>query len=243
MHKVIFALLFFALTGCEIFKAADVQIQKMNPNVNYERDMVVCVNGFCKAGSVTMPLLDTNEIRVYGQGPLDIFVTTTCGGRFKQQNAGNVKTIQKSFWSKKEVTKSNEAVFTILKSDFHQLGKICPLYLSGIANNGRHSDAFVNWQTDDFKLSGQLVCQMEKRAFEGVEACDTGAQSLTKISFDEEVKVRPEPGCDFGVPGTKTGREFTWQVKSGECHYAFIGSESDVKGVYTTYGADEITVR
>ncbi len=238
-----FMLLALLLTGCKMFEQADVQIQKMDPNVNYIRDMFVCVNGFCKQGSLTMPLLEVNELRVIGQGPLDMFVTTACGGKFPQQNAGNVKTTQKTFWSKKEVTKSNEAVFTIKKNDFHELGKICPLYFSGIANNGRNSDAYVNWQTDDFKLSGQMICQMEKRNFEGVEVCDTGSQSLTKVSFDEEVMVKPDVGCDFEPLGTKTGREFTWQVKSGECNYAFEGSQSKIRGVYTTYGFDEIIVR
>lgn len=190
-----------------------------------------------------MPMLDVNEIHVYAKGDLNTFVTTACGGKFKQQDAWNVKAKIKSFWSTKEVVKKNEAIFTITKTDFHTLGKICPLYLSGIANSGRNSEAFINWQTDDFKLSGSMVCQMSGRAFEGVEACDTGAQSLTRIAFDEEVIVKPEPQCDFAPLGVKTGRAFEWQVKSGECHYAFLGAKSNIRGVYSTYGFDEITVR
>lgn len=229
--------IFFA--GCKMFEQADVQLQKMDPHVNYERDMIVCVNGVCKEGSITMPLLDKNEIHVYARGDLNTFLTTACGGKFKQKDAGNVKVKTKSFWGTKEITKKNEAIFTIEKSDFHETG-ICPLYLSGIANSGRNSDAFINWQTDQYKLSGYMVCQMQKRAFEGVEACDTGAESLTKVVFDEDVILKPDPGCEIGK---NEGSVFEWQVKSGECHFAFLGKKSNVRGVYTTYGFDEITVR
>ncbi len=241
-----FILLALLLTGCKMFEQGDFQGHKMDPDVNYFRDMIICANGFCKTGSLTMPLLDVNEIRVISPGPLDLFLTTACGGKFPQQNAGNVKTVQKSFWSKKEVNKSNEAVFTIKKTDFHELGKICPLYFSAIANNGKNSDGYLGWQTEDFKLSGQVICQMEKRVFEGVEVCDTGSQSFTKVIFDEEVRISHDPDypqCAFGEAGTKVGREFTWKVASGECNYAILGEKSNIRGVYTTYGADEVIVR
>ena len=227
------------LQGCS---DKSIQTPLLSATKNYERDMIVTVNGVTREGTITMPLLPVNEIHVIARGDLDTFLMKACGGVFKKQRSWNVtKTVPSGLfgWGSRKIEVKNEAKFTISATDFHETG-ICPLYLVGISNgDGQHSEAYINWQTPEYQLRGYMVCNMEKRPFVGVEACSIASGSYTKVVFDEEVTISPKPGCEVG--STK-GKSFEWRVPSGTCNYEYK-SASGKRGMYSVYGWDEIILR
>lgn len=242
MRIFLLCLILVFIVGCKLIDGPDQQIQKMNASVNYERDMIVCVNGVCREGSIAMPLLPINKIHIYARGDLDTFIMKSCGGTLKKERAWNVTGEVKGGlfgWGSKKIEKKNEVEFEIAATDFHETG-VCPLYLSGISKSGRNSDAKISWQTDEYKADGYIVCNMVKRKFEGLEDCAISTGSFTKVVFTEEMLVSPSKGCE--LPVTK-GTTFEWRVHSGTCNYEFTGVNSDIRGMYSVYGWDEITLR
>lgn len=230
-YFLILFVLFFA--GCE-----EVQVQKLDPKTHYERDMIVTVNGVTREGQITMPLLEKNKIHVTARGDLDVFLMKSCGGQFKKERAWNVTQTVKSGlfgWGSKKIDKKNEVDFEIMKSDFADTG-ICPLYLVGISYDGKHSEAYINWQTPEYQLKGQLVCNMERREFDGVETCGTATGSYGRLIFDEEVEFSPSPGC--AIDGVAEFR-----ANKGMCNYLLVGKTSGKKGIYSLYGYNEIIIR
>jgi hypothetical protein len=228
------------LQGCS---GKNIQTPLLSATKNYERDMIVTVNGVTREGTITMPLLPQNTIHIIARGDLDTFLMKSCGGIYKKQKSWNVTKVVPSGlfgWGSRKIEVKNEAEFTIAANDFHETG-ICPLYLVGISNSdGQHSEAYINWQTPEYKLGGYLVCNMEKRAFQGVEACSIASGSYTKVVFDEEVVVSPKSGCDIGAT---TGKSFEWRVSSGTCNYEFKSVTTGKRGMYSVYGWDEIILR
>lgn len=225
------------LQGCD-----EKTVQKLSPQVHYERDMIVTVNNVTREGQITMPLLDKNKIHVYARGDLDVFLMKTCGGQFKKERAWNVTQTVKSGlfgWGSKKIDKKNEVTFEIDKSDFAETG-VCPLYLVGISYDGKHSEAYINWQTPEYQLGGRLVCNMEARAFEGVEVCGAAVGSYLKLSFKEAVYLSPSEGCEIGEQ--KNGL-FEFRANPGVCNYHFEGRTTGRKGMFQVYGYSEIIIR
>lgn len=224
-------------SGCD-----ETTVQKLDPAKHYERDMIVTVNGVTREGTITMPLLEKNKIHVYARGDLDVFLMKTCGGHFKKERAWNVTQTVKSGlfgWGSKKIDKKNEVEFEISKSDFAETG-VCPLYLVGISYDGKHSEAYINWQTPEYQLTGRVVCNMEGRNFEGVEACSTAVGSYGKISFSEEVYISPNQGCEIGEPKNNV---YEFRANLGICNYQIEGKTSGKKGMYQVYGYSEIIIR
>lgn len=235
-----FYVMLLLLVGCS---KGQIQSKLMDAKVNYERDMIVTVNGVTREGTITMPLLPQNEIHIIARGDLDTFLMKSCGGIYKKQKSWNVtKEVPSGLfgWGSRKIDVKNEAKFIIAANDFHETG-ICPLYLVGISNgDGKHSEAYINWQTPAYQLTGYLVCNMEKRSFQGVEACSIASGSYTKLVFDEEVVVSPKIGCETNVI---KGKVFEWRAHSGTCNYEFKSVSSGKSGMYSVYGWDEIILR
>lgn len=227
--------------ACSYFSSSAPKI--MDEKINYERDMIVEVNGVRRQGAITMPLLAVNKIHVYSQGDLDLFIMRTCGGVFKKQRAWNQQMEVETGlfgWGTKKIDLKNEVAFEIAASDFAATG-VCPIYLTGISKtDGKNSEAFISWQTPEFQLKGSVVCNMIKRSFDGVEACSIATSSYTKVEFAEDVMVSPSPDCEIPV---HSGRKFEFRVRSGSCNYRFESKDGKRVGVYNVYGWDSITIR
>ena len=86
-----------------------------------------------------------------------------------------------------------------------------------------------------------MVCNMERRAFTGVEACSTATSSYNKLFFKDEVVLSPKPECKFQEE--LRGKEFEFRAKSGDCNYEFQEIVSGKRGHYHVYGWDQIVIR
>jgi hypothetical protein len=263
LSKIILLVLVCFIAGCDLFSdpRPDGGVQKMDTVTNYKRDLILQVNGVTKEGSISMKLLPKNIIHVWSPNDMDTFVVEACGGdQDKKKEWAIPIEVRTGFfgWGKKKIDSPREAQFTIDATDFHDVG-VCPLYIYAISkSDGKKSEGFVTWQTEFYKATGYLVCNMEKREFEGVEACSTKAGSFTIVQFDEEMYVSPSPGCEINnvirdasgrVTGVKenvtSGKRFDFQTHSGTCNYEFLSKnkDSDVHANYNVYGHDEIPVR
>lgn len=238
--KLFLCLLAFMLTSCSLFETNPTLVQKIDPKINYKRDMVITLNGVTREGSITMPLLPENKIQLYSRGDMDTLIMKTCGGVFDKSASWDVQADVKSFWGNKKITLKKQAQIIIKASDFAETG-VCPVYFYAVSKaDGKVSTGYINFQTDAYKLDGSIVCNMERRAFEGVEACSIGTGSFMKLYFTEEVMLSPEPGCELDK--TK-GSNFEFQAPSGVCNYVFKGTKSNNKGFLHIFGEDDTIIR
>lgn len=239
---VVFAILAFVyivVSGC-----TQMPTQKLTAGEGelYRRDMILTVNGITREGTVTVPLRSENVVHVTAAGDLDLFVMANCMSEKVKPKAWNVKTTIKSGlfgWSSKTIDLKKEVEFTYVPQGMETLGS-CPLELYGFAKDGKHSWGFIDFQTDTFKLQGTLVCNGDKRAFDGVEACQSKEGLFQQLSFTEEVFMSPDPGCELDKT---VGKDFTFQMPPGRCVYRIKGKDTGLLGKLTLIGYNKILIR
>lgn len=240
---VIVAILGFVLfwtSGCDFAGVEPTQVLKQD--TLYRRDMVIKVNGVTREGVITMPMLETNIVYVQAAGDLDTFAMVNCMGEKIKPKAWNKTTTIKSGlfgWGSKTIDLKREVEFTYTPQGLEKLGA-CPLELYGFSKDGKHSWGFIDFQTDTFKLLGTLVCNGDKRAFEGVEACQSREGLFQQMSFTEEVFMSPDPGCELDKTD---GRDFTFAMPKGKCVYRIKGKDTGLLGKLTLIGYNSILIR
>lgn len=230
-------LLCYVLSAC-----TNVPSQKLDSDINYQKDMVITVNGVTREGMVTMPMLDKNKINVIARGDLDMFVMANCNGEWKKEKAWNVtKEIPGGLfgWGSKKIEQKREINFDYEPKGIQRDGN-CALYLYGFSKEGKHSEGFIDWQTDRFQLQGTINCNGQERIFDGSEACQSRQGLYQQMTFTEDVFISPKAGCEIG----KTeGKEFIFRLPPGVCTYRIKSKSSGKVGKLTTYGYNNLLIR
>jgi len=242
LNFIIFAVVLLIL----IFSNActeSLPIQKLGSDKTYKRDMIICVNDICREGSISMPIKASNKIRIDAPNDLDQLVMSNCSGEWDYPNAWNLSVKEKSGpfgWFSKTVDKKSMREFSYYPTG-EEFTSACPMYFYSIQKSGNiQSWGFIDWQTEGFKLNGEMICNGAKRLFEGVEVCQTREGLLTKLSFDEVVAISPDVSC--GIKESQSNN-FEFEQPKGFCAITFLGKDSRKKGRVTLIGYEGLLVR
>ena len=228
------ALLF--LSGC----SGDGSSTKMDPTSYYKKEMIVVVDGVAREGTITMPLKESGStIKVIAKSDLNLLVVESCQGIDAQRNAWNVeeKIPYGPFgWFSKTISKKRESVFTYKPEGVGKTSD-CEINIRGYAEDGIHSEGLIGFQTEEYLLSGTMVCNKVGRSFKGYEICQSGVNLIQEIHLDEEVYVESLEGCSLGK---KEGKDFVFDMPLGDCIFTFKGKITGLMGRFRTYGFSSI---
>ena len=240
VFRVIFdllAFLFILITIASLYSCSAPASQKLDPDMIYKKDMVVTVDGVTSEGILVVPQKDIHNIHIKAQGDLDLFTFTTCHREEIAEDVSNV-TETRGFFRRK-IEKKREVKLDYRPAKIEKMGA-CPVQLGGYEEGkGRHSWGFIDFESPSTTLKGKLYCNGSESLGATVTACQSRAGLIQAIEFEEEVFVAPTEGCEIGY--TK-GTFFKFQIKKGQCVYAFMNKKLEVHRL-TTLGYEIVPIR
>lgn len=221
-QKIVLILLGLLVAGCT------TTVQKPNPDLFYKRDLKMKVNGVQGTGLLVVPRAE--KYRVFGEssGKLDLLTLTSCHREHSSENEG--LDFEYDY-------KPNPGI---------EDSDACPIKIEGNEKKkGRHSWGFIDFEGPDAILPATVQCNGSTSKANGVSACQSRADLIQVIEFDQEVRVWPDKGCELnGKPGEQRGKRFEFKIRRGECVYAFL--EAAGQGRWhrlTTLGYEAILIR
>ena len=220
-----FLILLALLSSCtEINQVADT-------GVLYKRDVRIVHEGSEYLGIAVLPAAAKYKLEMTFPGQVDLFTFRSCHREVTQEEAG-AGTI---FGKKNKVSFTYDPV--PLETGF------CPVEIGGYEQGkGRHSWAFIDFETELEKLPAVVLCNGKTRQYNGVSACQAFAGLVQRITLPRKTIVYSSEGC----PGTESsnGRVFDIIAGSGRCVYSFRSVE-EPKDYHrmTTIGYEEILIR
>lgn len=214
---------------------------EMKPDVVYKNDMIIEFENMTFEGVAVLPERKAYKIDIEARGDLDVFSLATCHREeqfFKNWNIDEVKT-RKLFGTKiKKIEKKKELSFIYTPTLFEKNKSLCPLLLTGLREEqGRHSWAYIDFMSDDFKLISNVSCNGVERVSVGVEICQAKSGLAQSFQFGEPVSVSSL--CSFSLSQDK--KELAIIAESKRCHFKIHGKDSKMK--LTVIGYDEIAKR
>lgn len=225
--KDVFRLIF---SGLLIFLGACSTNQVLDQSVIYPRDMRIVFEKQKYDGVAVFPKREVYSFEVHAKGNLDLFTVTSCHREVIKEEAG------KSGWfgEKKKVDVKYRPRKEI------EVSAACPIQLGGYeVSKGRHSWAFIDFEDDENKLPGRVVCSGAERVFNGVSACQAREGLIQEISFEVPAKVFSN--CD-GFPALP-GKLFQFKMQRGQCIYGFKELNGGRTHRLTTLGYESILLR
>ena len=193
----------------------------------YKRDMRVCFGDRCATGVLVAPKMDIYQFKVEAFGDLDLFTMSSC-------HREETTTEHKGKW----IFENRKVEGQYVPEPKIESG-YCPLYIGGYDKKGRHSWAFVDFETEEKPLNGRLYCNGQMALPQGVSVCQSRAGLLQAIEFAETVTVGKNR-CGVSTDGTTNRVEMV--MPKGECVVVFFGSEGR-RHRLTLIGYDQIIVR
>lgn len=204
----------------------------------YRRDLVLTVNGVTREGSLVMGLKPDNVIRIWSPVDMDFFSMSNCAGERVKPKIAITTTEKRFFFWTKTVESKREAEFHYYPTDL-ETGH-CPLQLYAVNSKGVPAFGMVDFQTPNFNLNGEMLCNGEKRAFDGAEICQSRAGLFQRLTFPDTVRTSPDAECSIG---SQEGKVFEFPMNRGACVYQFRSLDGKLKGKLTTIGYDDYLIR
>lgn len=220
------AFLFLFLVSC-----ADLN-QKLDPRVNYPKDLKIKVNGHKGVGTLVVPIAPVYNFEVTSLGKLDLFAYSTCHREKYQEKA----------WDDGWFSSEYETKFEY-RPNAVERGH-CPLQMGAYEKKkGRHGWGLIDFEDGSSNLPALISCNGDAYNSRGVTLCQSKAGLLQKIEFNEPVLYSPPGGC----PISKVTEDKIFEIilPRGECVYMFLEKKKDSNRSHrlTTYGYDEIILR
>lgn len=198
--------------------------QPIDVNVFYKRDMSLTVNGKTGVGVVMAKKADRYEINGISKGDLMLLSMRSCHREITQENANSAKrTFMLDYWPVPGLEDNN-----------------CVVELGGFdSKHGRHSWGVIDFEDPD-GVVGYTRCNGGNSS--GLSTiCQAPAGLKQEVSFDEEMEVAQNRGCDFGsLP--KKSRVFHYTMPKRECVLAFV-SASGKTHRHVTVGYERVLLR
>lgn len=225
-------MLTLVLMACETVRK-DLN-QGIKSGIIYKRDMRVCVDGKCAEGVIAVSKKESYKFEVKSYGNLDLFTFSTCHREDTTQQFSTKKR-----WYGSKGNRKTEGVYKPAPGLEDQYS--CPAYIGGWDAKGRHSWAFVDFETDDLTLGARLSCNGSQRSRKGNSVCQSKAGLYQLIEFDEPVSM-VIPETDECFISNDKAKSFKFMIKKGECVYRFIDDKYNMHRL-TTLGYEQIIVR
>lgn len=223
MRLLLFVLM---LAGCtDVNHIADTA-------VIYKKDVKISEGGTEHYGVAVLPAKSRYELSLTFAGQLDLFTFRSCHREVTQEDAGGGKIFGKK----------NQVSFTYAPVDIEAL-KTCPVTIEGHeAEKGRHSWAYIDFETPLETLPAVAVCNGTRKQYRGVSICQSLSGLIQRIIFTKKVTAYSTDGCPTAL--TTNGEVFDIIVGRGVCEYSFRAIEEPRDfHRHTTLGYDEIMVR
>lgn len=237
MKHLIGGLLALSLLSCKNPASTD-----MDASTHYKKEMIVVVDGVAREGVITMPLKEEgSKIKVIAKGDLNLMVVESCQGIDAQRNAWNIveEVPRGPFgWFKKTIEKKRESEF-FYKAEGIAKSSDCEIAIRGYSESNVHSEGLIGFQTDEYMLQGDLICNKVKRSFDGFEICQSGKGLIQEVHFKEEVKVASSEECSLDK---SFGKSFIFDMPLGDCLFTFKGKDTGLLGRLRTYGFSAIAM-
>lgn len=220
-------LLILLMLGCtEVNQTADTSII-------YKRDVRIVFEGQEYYGVAVLPPRERYELELTFAGELDLFTFRSCHREVTQEDAGGGKIFGKK----------NKVSYTYAPMNPLESGKICTVEIEGHeVGKGRHSWAFLDFETPLETLPGLTICNGVRKQFKGVSVCQSLAGLIQNVIFTRPVKAFHADDC----PGVYTKDNLSFEIMQGKgrCAYSFRGIDEPRNWHrYTTFGYSEILVR
>lgn len=223
--RLLVLFLFTSMTGCALVN------QKLNPDIFYQRDIQLEINGEKFEGTAVPKRADKYEIKIKAKGKIDMLTVTSCHreDKFEEPSAGWFSSGKQFVYNYKPIPGLED-------------GRGCLLDIGAYEKiKGRHAWATIQFQTASEKLPAEILCDGSSIKSSGVSICQAKAGLLQKIVFPRRVKVSPDSKeCD--VMKTTDELTYTYEMPLGECNYYFVSKDSQIHG-HTTLGYQSILIR
>jgi hypothetical protein len=209
-----------------------------DPAVVYRYDMMVKIDGKLHEGTAVVPVKGSYQVHVQAAGPLSAFFLRTCAGEEVTPKAWNVEGSERWLIFKRKIEKKREVIFEH-RPTAREVESYCPLQLVGLdEEGGQDSRAMIDFQTPQELLAATVNCNRSEYESTGVTLCQSKEGSITKISFQEKVTLKPS-SCPIDAP--TEGNEFEFSMPLGECVFTFEGLGG--KHRLTTLGYNQVMMR
>jgi hypothetical protein len=203
-------------------------------NVLYKRDVRIGFEGQEFFGVAVLPPRERYELELTFAGELDLFTFRSCHREVTQEDAGGGKIFGKK----------NKVSYTYVPVSPIETAKQCTVEIEGHeAEKGRHSWAFLEFETPLETLPGLTICNGVRKQWKGVSVCQSLAGLIQNVVFTRPVRAFHSDDC----PGVYTKDNLSFEVMQGKgrCSYSFrtMGEEPRDWHRYTSFGYSEILVR
>lgn len=197
------------VAGC----SPDVR-QPVNPSGVYKHDVQISVDGVNYTGVAVLPGGKSKyTLDMSFAGRLDLFTLSSCHREITQEDAGRSGGIFDR--SKNRMRLVYEPVAGI------EAGEFCPIMIGGFEKDkGRHSWAFIDFETPRETMPAVLLCNGARQGFRGVSVCQSGAGLMQRVFFNEPMNSENSEDCPK-LKGDDDGRVFDFYPPLGRCVYTF----------------------
>jgi len=199
--------------------------QKLDSGKFYKRDMIVTVNGKIFEGFAAVPKAEKYDIHVEARGDLDMFIMTSCHKEEQKERAWNVKkTIRSGLfgWGRKKIDLKREVSFSYYPNSLERDGD-CPMELGGYENrHGRHSWAFIDFESEKYKLPAKINCNGRVIESNGTTVCQSRNGLIQDIEFSEEATLADNNDCKIA---SKKSKRFEFAMPEGKCVLVFASKD------------------
>lgn len=224
-------LLLLALAIASFFVGCVDVPQRLDPAINYRRDIDLEINDQ-KFEGVAVPAPHHKyeiKIRPKGGAQVNMLTITTCHREIVLDEP------KADFWTTNRITYTYRPIKGI------EDGMGCLLDIGAYNKEGRHAWATVDFISRLDTLPAKLRCNGSDFDAKGVSICQAKTGLIQKISFPERVKVSPDTEhCN--VMKSVDGQNFEYIVPRGECSFYF-GTKDGKFHRHTTLGYESILIR
>lgn len=219
-------------------------LPKLSPDSFYKRDMIVTINGETFEGVGVTKEADKYDFHVEARGDLDMFIMTSCHKEETKERAWNVKKKIRSGlfgWGSKKIDLKREVKFTFHPNSIERDGD-CTIGFGGYeaSAKGRHSWAFVDFESEKYKLPAKVNCNGREIKSSGTTVCQARQGLIQDIEFNEETIVADNNSCGIVVNKSK---KYEFAVPLRKCVAIFMGVQSKKIHKLTLVGYEKILIR
>lgn len=208
--------------GVFFVSCATVPDSKTDPDLFYDRNVMMTVNGVTKLGSVVVPVAADYKIKLKFPTQIDFLLIRTCHREEPKK------------------PKDNDFEFIFTPTPI-EASRACPMKIIGVEKSRKHrAFGFIDREDPRYSLPIKTECNAKFESFNGVGQCTSGVPLIQKFIFENPVEVEiADKKCD--TLKTLNKKEYEFQMVRGDCSYYFYEPDNKKRiGRVTTYGYDEI---
>lgn len=198
-------------------------LQQLNAELFYKRDMQVCMDGSCAEGVLVVPQGARHDFEVTARADMALYTFDSC---HREVAIEKMPRTVKGYFTPRGIESRDP----------------CTVEFGGFdAKGGRHSWAFVDFQSAAMALPYLLQCNGEDVQSAGVGICQSRSGMIQRVEFGMPVVAVPQPGCPELAQNGPSAFEF--KIPTGQCSYVFEELHGARRARLTTLGYESVLIR